>query len=56
MALSEKLLQKLVCPQCKGELEYKGQQNQLLCHECKLSYRVADDVPVLLLDEAEKIS
>ena len=28
---------------------------KLICGECKLAYRVANNVPVLLADEAEKL-
>lgn len=55
MALSEKLLEKLVCPNCKTKLEYDEQNNKLICQSCKLVYRVNNDVPVLLVDEAEKL-
>jgi uncharacterized protein YbaR (Trm112 family) len=53
MALSEKLLELLVCPKCKGELEYKKEENKLNCDSCRLSFRVDDDIPVLLIEEAE---
>ena len=55
MALPEKLLEKLVCPKCKGKLTYDQPAERLLCHACSLSYRVANDVPVLLVDEAENL-
>lgn len=54
--LEEKLLEILACPKCKGDLEYDRQNNKLLCHKCKLAYRVEDDIPVMLIDEAEKIN
>ena len=38
--LDEKLLEILVCPKCKGELEYKTDENQLVCHACRLIYDV----------------
>lgn len=52
MALSPDLLEILVCPQCKGELEYREAQGALLCHACKLRYRIEDDIPVMLIEEA----
>ncbi|GAB6062346.1 Trm112 family protein [Deferrisoma palaeochoriense] len=52
MALPQDLLDILVCPQCKGELEYREAENALLCHACKLRYRVEDDIPIMLIDEA----
>ncbi|GAB4271960.1 MAG: Trm112 family protein [Deferrisomatales bacterium] len=52
MALSPDLLDILACPQCKGELEYREAEAALLCHSCKLRYRVEDDIPVMLIEEA----
>jgi len=52
--LDKALLDILACPKCKGELEYKADQEQLICHNCHLIYRVKDDIPVMLIDEAEK--
>jgi uncharacterized protein len=52
MALDPLLLEILACPQCKGELEYREGDAQLVCHACKLVYRIEDDIPVMLIDEA----
>lgn len=52
MTLDQELLDILVCPQCKGELEYREEENALLCHECRLRYEVEDDIPIMLVDEA----
>ena len=52
MALNPELLEILACPQCKGELEYREVEASLLCHACKLCYRIEDDIPVMLIDEA----
>lgn len=55
MPLSEQLLEKLVCPQCKGKMDYEQAAEKLVCSECKLVYRIEDNIPVLLIDEAEKM-
>jgi uncharacterized protein YbaR (Trm112 family) len=55
MALDKRLLEILVCPQCKGDLEYDLQAARLICKACKLAYPVKDDIPVMLVDEAERI-
>lgn len=55
MALSRELLAILVCPQCKGELELVDSQKGLVCNACRLRYPIRDDIPVMLVDEAEKI-
>ncbi|MFH0860245.1 MAG: Trm112 family protein [Candidatus Altiarchaeota archaeon] len=57
MALDKKLLDILACPKCKGDLEYVNNKKEhyLTCHACKLKYRVEDDIPIMLIDEAEKL-
>jgi len=54
MSLDRELLEILVCPECKGELEYREGEEALLCHECRLRYAVEDDIPVMLVDEAQE--
>jgi hypothetical protein len=55
MALSPELLAILVCPACKGELAYDATAATLTCSACRLRYKVVDDIPVMLVDEAEKL-
>ena len=50
--LDPELLAILVCPKCKGALEYREAESALLCHACRLRYPVRDDIPIMLLDEA----
>jgi hypothetical protein len=50
--LDDKLLEILVCPKCKGELEYDKEKDELTCHSCRLIYEVKDDIPIMLIDEA----
>ena len=52
MALSPQLLRILVCPKCRGELEYREADAELRCHACRLRYAVRDNIPIMLLDEA----
>ncbi len=54
MALSAELLSILVCPACKGDLTYDESGQKLTCAACRLHYKVVDDIPVMLVDEAEK--
>ena len=51
--LDKELLEILACPKCKGDLEYNAKEDQLTCHACRLIYKVQDDIPVMLIDEAE---
>ncbi len=54
MSLPQDLLDILVCPKCKGELEYRTEpQEELVCHNCRLIYAVEDDIPIMLIDEAK---
>lgn len=53
MPLDERLLEILVCPKCKGDLEYREDEDALLCHVCFLRYRIEDEIPIMLIDEAE---
>ncbi|HXY30120.1 MAG TPA: Trm112 family protein [Gemmatimonadaceae bacterium] len=52
MSLSPQLLEILVCPKCKGELEYREGEQCLICRACKLRYAVRDGIPIMLIDEA----
>ena len=55
MGISQELLEILACPKCKGELELTPAQDGLKCNSCKLLYRIEDDIPIMLIDEAVKI-
>ena len=56
MALSQELLAILACPACRGEVRLLEDGSGLVCPVCRLKYPVRDDIPVMLADEAEKIS
>lgn len=53
--LDPKLLDILVCPKCRGELEYRTDADELVCHACRLRYEVRDDIPIMLVDEAKPL-
>lgn len=52
---SKELLELLACTACKGPLEYRETEQKLVCARCRLAYRIEDDIPNMLLDEAEKL-
>lgn len=52
MAVSEKLLEILVCPKCKGDLVLTEKGDGLICDACRLKYEIRDDIPIMLIDEA----
>lgn len=56
--LKKELLDILACPKCKGDLEYdNGDSNpdnhKLICNACRLKYAIKQDIPIMLIDEAE---
>jgi len=46
--VKKKLLSILVCPRCKGPLNYKARKKVLICEKDKLSFPIRDGIPVLL--------
>ncbi len=55
MTLSPQLLAILVCPKCKGEVEYRETEASLVCPRCGLRYPIRDEIPIMLLDEASPL-
>ena len=55
MAIDQELLDILACPKCKGDVKLTDEKDGLVCDACKLKYPIKDDIPVMLIDEAEKI-
>jgi len=51
--LSKDLLEMLVCPACKTELEYREIPESLKCKQCRRVYAVRDGLPIMLIDEAK---
>ena len=52
MAVSQDLLDILVCPLCKASLELVSGGNGLKCSQCHRVYPIRDDIPVMLIEEA----
>ena len=46
-----------VCPKCKSSLKLDKEKDKerLICNECKLAYPIKDNIPVMLIEEAEKL-
>ncbi|MGQ0648154.1 MAG: Trm112 family protein [Gemmatimonadaceae bacterium] len=53
--MSEQLLEILVCPRCKGKLDYREAESTLTCAACRLVYPVRDGIPIMLTDEARAL-
>jgi len=54
--MDARLLEILVCPLCKGPLDYRKNQAELVCKACRLAFPVKDDIPVMLEDEARQLA
>jgi uncharacterized protein len=55
VAVDERLLEILICPNCRADVEYIESEQVIVCRgECKYRYPVRADIPVMLIDEAEK--
>lgn len=50
--LKKELLDILTCPQCKGGLDYD--KKKLICKKCRLRFAVENDIPDMLISDAEK--
>lgn len=55
MALDPKLVEILACPKDKGPLLYFADEDALYNPRLRMRYRIADDIPVMLIDEAETV-
>ena len=54
--MDRKLLEILVCPLCKGSLTYKKNEQELICRADRLAFPIRDEIPVMLENEARRIS
>jgi len=55
MALDTQLLEILACPEDKGPLLYFADEDTLYNPRLKRRYAIRDDIPVMLIDEAETV-
>jgi uncharacterized protein YbaR (Trm112 family) len=53
--MDQELLDILACPRCKGGLKLTIDESELLCEKCRLSYRIDDGIPILLIEEASPV-
>lgn len=53
MAVSQELLDILVCPLCKFPVKLTPDGQGLKCVQCRRVYPIKDDIPVMLVDEAK---
>jgi uncharacterized protein YbaR (Trm112 family) len=56
MAISKDILDILACPQCKGPLHFNKTNDGLICEKCRLIYEIKDDIPIMLINEAKRMT
>ena len=49
--IDKELLNILACPACKADVRLEG--DKIVCAKCGRRYPVKDDIPIMLIDEAE---
>jgi uncharacterized protein YbaR (Trm112 family) len=54
--MDKRLLDILVCPLCKSQLQLNATTYELICKADRLAYPIRDDVPVMLVEEARSLS
>lgn len=54
MAISKELLEILACALCKTEVRLEGERILCTNAKCGIIYKVVDEIPVMLIDEAER--
>ncbi|MEI6317171.1 MAG: Trm112 family protein [Pseudomonadota bacterium] len=54
--MDSKLLEILVCPVTKGNLTYDRNRQELLSQGAGLAYPIRDGIPIMLEDEARRLS
>ncbi len=52
--IKKELLDILACPRCKEKVVLNEAGTYLVCGKCRLRYPVEDDIPIMLIDRAEK--
>ena len=52
----DELLKILICPKTGSKLLFDKEKNELVSKKAKLAYPVRDNIPILLVKEARKLS
>jgi uncharacterized protein YbaR (Trm112 family) len=54
--IDPQLIKILVCPVTKAPVQLSSDKSELICKASRLAYPIRDDIPVMLENEARKIS
>ena len=49
--IDKELLEILACPACKADVRLE--MDKIVCIKCGRRYPIKDDIPIMLIDEAE---
>lgn len=50
--ISRDLVDMLACPACRADVKLEG--GKIVCVKCQRRYPIKDDIPIMLIEEAEK--
>lgn len=53
MSNIDRLMDILACPKCKGEVNVDRESEEITCNDCRLKFAIEDDIPNMLLEDAE---
>ena len=54
--MDTKQIDLLACPECNGQLTYDKAEQELICDNCQLAFPVLDGIPLMLVEEARKLT
>lgn len=54
--MDHSVLNVLVCPVCRSGLHYDKENQVLICKADKLAYPIRENIPVMLVEEAKKLT
>lgn len=50
--IKKELVDILVCPKCRKDVRLSIDKNNIICDNCKLLYKIENDIPIMLIDNA----
>jgi len=53
--IKKELLDILACPKCKEKVVLSDDGAYLICNNCRVRYPIENDIPIMLIERAEKI-
>lgn len=54
--MDPQLLEILVCPICKGPLDFDKKAQELICRPDKLAYPIRDGIPIMWAEDARDLN